>query len=253
MIGVHVLKNIMIPLVTVIGLEFGSVIAFAIVTETMFAWPGMGKLVIDSIYQLDRPVIVAYLLVVVFMFIVINLVVDLLYSALDPRVRLADMQQYGDERSATRIGSRTATCVDRAQLPWRRFASQFCREQDRDVRPGDAARHRGARALRAVDLAAEPVRPGAARPDGPRLPPGATSLDGMTYWLGTDDQGRDMLSAIFYGLRVSLMVGVVSRRDRADDRLAARRARRLRRRPVRAAGHAHRRHPARLSRRSWSR
>ena len=89
-IGVHLLKNILIPLVTVVGLELGSVIAFAIVTETVFAWPGMGKLVIDSIFQLDRPVVVAYLLVVVFMFISINLVVDLLYSALDPRVRIAE-------------------------------------------------------------------------------------------------------------------------------------------------------------------
>jgi peptide/nickel transport system permease protein len=89
-IGVHVLRNILIPIVTVIGLEFGSVIAFAIVTESVFAWPGMGKLLIDSIAVLDRPVIVAYLLVIVFLFIVINLVVDVLYSALDPRVRLAE-------------------------------------------------------------------------------------------------------------------------------------------------------------------
>ena len=89
-IGLHVLRNILIPIVTIIGLEFGSVIAFAIVTESVFAWPGMGKLLIDSINLLDRPVIVAYLLITVFMFIVINLLVDLLYSALDPRVRLAD-------------------------------------------------------------------------------------------------------------------------------------------------------------------
>ena len=89
-VGVHVLKNILIPIVTVIGLEFGSVIAFAIVTETIFAWPGMGKLIIDSINVLDRPVIVAYLLIIVSLFIVINLAVDLLYSVLDPRVRLAD-------------------------------------------------------------------------------------------------------------------------------------------------------------------
>ena len=88
-IGVHVLRNILIPIVTVIGLEFGSVIAFAIVTESVFAWPGMGKLLIDSIGQLDRPVVVAYLMVIVAMFILINLVVDVLYSALDPRVRLA--------------------------------------------------------------------------------------------------------------------------------------------------------------------
>src|SRR5438128_4863002 len=89
-IGVHVLRNILIPIVTVIGLEFGSVIAFAIVTESVFAWPGMGKLLIDSINLLDRPVIVAYLLVIVSLFVVINLIVDILYSALDPRVRLVE-------------------------------------------------------------------------------------------------------------------------------------------------------------------
>ncbi len=88
-VGVHVLKNIMIPIVTVIGLEFGGVIAFAIVTETIFAWPGMGKLIIDSIAVLDRPIIVAYLLVIVIMFVLLNLIVDVLYSVLDPRVRLA--------------------------------------------------------------------------------------------------------------------------------------------------------------------
>lgn len=87
-IGVHVLRNILIPIVTVIGLQFGALIAFAIVTESVFAWPGMGKLLIDSINLLDRPVIVAYLLVIVTFFILINLAVDILYSALDPRVRL---------------------------------------------------------------------------------------------------------------------------------------------------------------------
>jgi peptide/nickel transport system permease protein len=85
---VHVFKNILIPVVTVVGLELGSTIAFSVVTESVFAWPGMGKLIIDSINVLDRPVIVAYLLIIVAMFITINLVVDLLYSALDPRVRL---------------------------------------------------------------------------------------------------------------------------------------------------------------------
>jgi peptide/nickel transport system permease protein len=88
-VAVHVLKNIMIPIVTVMGLEFGSLIAFAIVTETIFSWPGMGKLLIDSINVLDRPVIVAYLLIVVFLFTAINLVIDVLYSVLDPRVRLS--------------------------------------------------------------------------------------------------------------------------------------------------------------------
>lgn len=85
---VHVFKNILIPVVTVVGLELGSTIAFSVVTESIFAWPGMGKLIIDSINVLDRPVIVAYLMVIVFMFIMINLIVDLTYSVLDPRVRL---------------------------------------------------------------------------------------------------------------------------------------------------------------------
>jgi len=89
-IGVHVLKNIMIPIVTVIGLEFGSVIAFSIVTESIFAWPGMGKLLIDSINNLDRPVIVAYLCLIVVFFVFINLIVDLTYALLDPRVRLGE-------------------------------------------------------------------------------------------------------------------------------------------------------------------
>ncbi len=87
-IFVHVLKNIMIPVVTVVGLELGSTIAFAVVTESVFAWPGMGKLIIDSINVLDRPVIVAYLMMIVLLFIIINLVVDILYTILDPRVRL---------------------------------------------------------------------------------------------------------------------------------------------------------------------
>jgi peptide/nickel transport system permease protein len=91
-VGVHVLKVILIPVVTVVGLELGSMIAFAVVTETVFAWPGMGKLLIDSIYRLDRPVIVAYLIVIVAVFVLINLVVDILYSALDPRIRLGEQK-----------------------------------------------------------------------------------------------------------------------------------------------------------------
>lgn len=84
----HVLKNILIPIVTVLGLEFGGTIAFAVVTETIFAWPGMGKLLIDAIEVLDRPLIVAYLMLVAVLFVLINLVVDLVYSLLDPRVRI---------------------------------------------------------------------------------------------------------------------------------------------------------------------
>lgn len=86
-VGVHVLKNVLVPIVTVVGVEFGSVIAFAVVTESIFSWPGMGKLLIDSINVLDRPVIVGYLCIVVILFVTINLLVDLLYSWIDPRAR----------------------------------------------------------------------------------------------------------------------------------------------------------------------
>ncbi|GAB2465472.1 ABC transporter permease [Comamonas humi] len=85
---VHVLRNTLIPLVTVLGLELGSTIAFAVVTESIFSWPGAGKLILDSINALDRPVIVAYLVVVVCLFVTLNLIVDILYKVLDPRVRL---------------------------------------------------------------------------------------------------------------------------------------------------------------------
>jgi peptide/nickel transport system permease protein len=88
---VHILKTIMIPITTVLGLELASMIAFGIVTETVFAWPGMGKLLIDSIELLDRPVIVAYLMLTVFMIVMINLIVDILYAVLDPRISLKDV------------------------------------------------------------------------------------------------------------------------------------------------------------------
>jgi peptide/nickel transport system permease protein len=83
----HVLRLISIPLVSVFGLELGSTLAFAVVTESIFSWPGLGKLIIESIFSLDRPVMVAYLILVAFLFIVINLVVDIAYVSLDPRLR----------------------------------------------------------------------------------------------------------------------------------------------------------------------
>jgi peptide/nickel transport system permease protein len=87
-VGVHAMKNILIPLITVIGLEFGDLLAGSIITETVFAWPGIGQLVVNSINLLDRPVIVAYMLIIVTLFIFTNLAVDIAYSIVDPRVRL---------------------------------------------------------------------------------------------------------------------------------------------------------------------
>lgn len=86
-IFVHMLKNIAIPIVTVLGLELGAMIAFSMVVESVFAWPGAGKLIIDAINRLDRPVILAYIMVTLVLFSLINLVVDIIYTILDPRVR----------------------------------------------------------------------------------------------------------------------------------------------------------------------
>lgn len=90
---VHVLKNIAVTLMTLLGMEFGSLIGFTVVTESVFGWPGMGKLLIDSITTLDRPVVVAYLLVITALFVAINFIVDALYTWVDPRVR-----EQGDAR-----------------------------------------------------------------------------------------------------------------------------------------------------------
>lgn len=87
-VSVHLLRNIMIPLVTVLGLELGSTIAGAVITESIFAWPGAGKLILDSINNLDRPVVLSYLVIIVCVFVTINLVVDIAYRFLDPRVRI---------------------------------------------------------------------------------------------------------------------------------------------------------------------
>jgi peptide/nickel transport system permease protein len=82
----HGLRNALIPVVTVFGLQIGDLIAFATITETIFSWPGMGKLLIDSIYRADRPVIVVYLMLVAAVFVVINFLVDVVYTLIDPRI-----------------------------------------------------------------------------------------------------------------------------------------------------------------------
>jgi len=84
----HALKNTLIPVITIIGLQLGGIIAFAIVTETVFQWPGMGLLFIQSVQNADIPVMSAYLLLVAFLFVLINFIVDLLYVWVDPRIRI---------------------------------------------------------------------------------------------------------------------------------------------------------------------
>jgi len=92
----HALKNTLVPVITITGLQLGSLIAFAIITETVFQWPGMGLLFIQAVQFADIPVMAAYLCLIALIFVVINLVVDLLYFAVDPRLRI--------ERSASGHG-----------------------------------------------------------------------------------------------------------------------------------------------------
>ncbi|MCY6381095.1 ABC transporter permease [Hoeflea prorocentri] len=84
----HALKNTMVPVITITGLQLGSIIAFAIITETVFQWPGMGLLFLQAVQNVDIPIMAAYLLLIAFLFVVINLIVDLLYVVVDPRIRI---------------------------------------------------------------------------------------------------------------------------------------------------------------------
>jgi peptide/nickel transport system permease protein len=83
----HALKNTLVPVITIVGLQFGSVIAFAIITETVFQWPGMGLLFVQAVQNVDIPIMAAYLMLVALIFVTINLVVDILYTIVDPRLR----------------------------------------------------------------------------------------------------------------------------------------------------------------------
>ena len=89
MVLVHILRNAMVPLITVIGIELGNLLAYGVITETVFSWPGLGKLLINSIKVLDRPMIVAQLTYTALLFIAINFIVDVLHMTIDPRVRAA--------------------------------------------------------------------------------------------------------------------------------------------------------------------
>lgn len=84
----HALKNTLIPVITITGLQLGSIIAFAIITETVFQWPGMGLLFLQAVQNVDIPIMAAYLLLIAFLFVAINLAVDILYTVVDPRVRV---------------------------------------------------------------------------------------------------------------------------------------------------------------------
>ena len=196
-------------------------IAFAVVTETVFAYPGMGKLLIDSINRLDRPIIVAYLMLTVVIFVVINLIVDLLYAADRP----ARAARRGE--GLTHGGLRRTAMASRSRRSCRRSRSRPAIDTARASCGGTSPSSSKAPAPSlGLDGARRARR--ARRPRAPRsrrrtpttcrsstswttcCKPGEKLGSGITAFLGTDDQGRDMLSAIIYGLRISLAVGAIS-------------------------------------------
>ena len=208
---VHVMKNILIPVVTVLGLEFGGLVAFSVVTETVFAWPGMGKLLIDSIGLLDRPIIVAYLMIIVFLFVFINLVVDILYSILDPRVSSSGCKiMTATNQDLTEGNKQDAQEFEGLQTPFKRFLSDFCESKLAVL---------GFLVIVGIVLLA--IFAPLLTPTDPydltsvtildsRLAPGEKMMSGTVAYLGTDGAGRDMVSAMIYGLRISLGVGIGS-------------------------------------------
>ena len=83
----HALRNVMIPVITITGLQFGELIAFSIVTETIFQWPGMGNLLLTSMYENDQPVIVTYIMMTALIILIVNIIVDILYGLINPKIR----------------------------------------------------------------------------------------------------------------------------------------------------------------------
>lgn len=203
----HALKNGLIPVVTVLGVQFGVLLGRAVVVETVFAWPGLGWLIVRSVLQRDFPLVQAGILLAAVAFVAINLTVDLLYAYLDPlhQLQLTEPSRQGrknvaiQERSSLAGGVVTATSVPADRRSWvRRFL-----------------RHRLGVAAAMLLLMA-----GALLLAAPLLPlrdPNRTVIADRLqpplqkgYLLGTDALGRDMLSRLIWGGRVSLLIGAVA-------------------------------------------
>ena len=237
----HALKNTLVPVITVIGLQLGSIIAFAIITETVFQWPGMGLMFIQAVQHADIPVMAAYLLLVG-----LPVRADQLHRRSRLRAHRPAHPHPGARRMRTdRSTRRHRQLAMRApQSPPRRDGSKPRNfgSTDRGGNPGVLAQRSrlarlldsdllhsftrsklvvaaalvtvlmvGARAARPADRAAGPLRPQVARACSMPtcLPPGMNGGDSR-FLLGTDDQGRDILSTILYGTRSSLMIGLAA-------------------------------------------
>ena len=187
--------------------------------RNVFNWPGVGKLIIDSILQLDRPVMVTYLILVVLLFVIINFIVDLVYARLDPRVRLGGSH----ERRRHDAGNASPSPPPRRSRPrsmrLRNFWSRLQRRRwSRSRHSSSSSRcccwpsaHRWSRRR-------TPMTWRCWTGSTPSCAPGTVGSGGYVHLLGTDNAGRDMLSAILYGLRTSFIIGLCGGRAGADAR-----------------------------------
>jgi ABC-type dipeptide/oligopeptide/nickel transport system permease component len=190
----YALKNAAIPLVTIVGLEFGILLGGAVITETIFAWPGVGRLAVDAIFSRDYPLVQAIVAMLATLFVLINLAMDLVYTYLDPRIVFVGASR---ERSREPGG--------RGRSSPRRHARPPSGELPRRVRDHGASAH-GRRGAGGPQIAPwDPGRQMLVK----RLRPPAWQARGLReHPLGTDHLGRDILSRILYGGRISLGVGL---------------------------------------------
>ena len=206
------------PVITVAGLQFGSVIAFAIITETVFQWPGMGLLFIQAVQNVDIPIMAAYLLVVSLIFVTINLIVDILYTVVDPRLRATISVRPEREHGMTEalvphdVEPDAASGSASGRVFGRIVGSDIFYSFRRSKLTMVAATITLLFFLLAIFASVlsvqNPFDPAQLQLMNSRISPLWTADGQSPFLLGTDEQGRDVFSAILYGLRISLTVGV---------------------------------------------
>ena len=200
------LRNCLMPVITVTGMQIGNLIAFALITETVFQWPGMGLLFIQSVMFVDIPVMAAYLVIVSFIFVALNTLVDMMYGVVDPRLRSQHVKEAPMLTKPVSVASR------------RRFARFLQSDLWWSLRQDYVAM--GAGVILIVVLLLAVFAPWIA-PQNPydlaqldllnaELPPVWESGSDPQFLLGTDTQGRDVWSAILYGSRMSLVIGLAT-------------------------------------------
>ena len=235
-VGVHALRNALIPVVTTIGLQVGALLAGAILTETIFSWPGIGKWMVDSIFKRDYVVVQSGLLLIALIVMAVNLIVDVLYAVINPRIRVSVMMQ------STEIAPAAAANTG----PLRRASRVLALFLGEHAAPSSASFVFVLLVLVAIfaPLLAPHAPDDQYRDRVPAAPGLAGRRQAPNILLGTDAVGRDILSRLIYGARFSLFIGVVVVAIALVSGIVARPARRLFPRLGRRADHArHGHHP----------